>query len=77
MEAEFCVDALEEAMARHSKPEILNSDQGSQFTSIVFTQTLKTVGVRISIYGKGRWLDNVSVGRLMPTSLSGYRGAAP
>ena len=58
MEAGFCVDALEEAKARHGKPEIFNSDQGSQFTSTVFTQALKTAGVRISMDGKGRWLDN-------------------
>ena len=64
MEAEFCVDALEEAMDRYGKPEIFNSDQGSQFTSTVFTQTLKTAGVRISMDGKGRWLDNVFVERL-------------
>ena len=64
MEAEFCVDALEEALDRHGKPEIFNSDQGSQFTSTVFNQTLKTAGVRISMDGKGRWLDNVFVERL-------------
>jgi putative transposase len=64
MEAEFCVDALEEAMARYGKPEIFNSDQESQFTSIAFTQTLKTAGIRISMDGKGRWLDNVFVERL-------------
>ena len=64
MEAEFCIDALEEAMDRHGKPEIFNSDQGSQFTSTAFTQALKTAGVRISMDGKGRWLDNVFVERL-------------
>ncbi len=64
MEAEFCVDALEEAMDRHGKPEIFNSDQGSQFTSTAFNQTLKAAGVRISMDGKGRWLDNVFVERL-------------
>ena len=64
MEAEFCVDTLEEAMARYGKPEIFNSDQGSQFTSTIFTQTLKTAGVCISMDGKGRWLDNVFVERL-------------
>ncbi len=64
MEAAFCVGALEEAMDRHGKPEIFNSDQGSQFTSIAFTQTLKAAGVRISMDGKGRWLDNVFVERL-------------
>jgi len=64
MEAEFYVDALEEVLDRYGKPEIFNSDQGSQFTSTVFTQTLKVVGVRISMDGKGRWLDNVFVERL-------------
>ena len=64
MEAGFCVDALEEAKARHGKPEIFNSDQGSQFTSTVFTQALKTAGVRISMDGKGRFLDNIFVERL-------------
>jgi len=64
MEAEFCVDALEEVMDRHGKPDIFNSDQGSQFTSIAFTQTLKAAGIRISMDGKGRWLDNVFVERL-------------
>ena len=64
MEAEFSVDALEEALDRHGKPEIFNSDQGSQFTSTVFTQTLKTAGIRISMDGEGRWLDNVFVERL-------------
>ena len=53
MDSEFCVDALEEALDRYGKPETFNSDQGSQFTSTVFTQTLKTAGVRISMDGKG------------------------
>ena len=64
MEAAFCVDALEEAMERYGKPEIFNSDQGSQFTSFDFTQKLKDAGIRISMDGKGRWLDNVFVERL-------------
>ena len=64
MEAEFCVDTLEEALDRYGRPEIFNSDQGSQFTSTAFTQTLKAAGVRISMDGKGRWLDNVFVERL-------------
>lgn len=54
MKAEFCVDALEGALACYGKPEIFNSDQDSQFTSTVFTQTLKTASVRISMDGKGR-----------------------
>lgn len=63
MEAGFCIEALEEALARHGKPEMFNSDQGSQFTAIAFTQSLKAAGVRISMDGKGRWLDNVFVER--------------
>jgi putative transposase len=64
MEAAFCVDSLEEAMERYGKPEIFNSDQGAQFTSFDFTQKLKDAGIRISMDGKGRWLDNVFVERL-------------
>jgi putative transposase len=64
MEPGFCVDALEEALTRHGKPEIFNSDQGSQFTSLAFTQILEDAGVRISMDGKGRWMDNVMIERL-------------
>jgi len=64
MEAAFCVDALEEAIDRYGKPDIFNTDQGSQFTSWDFTQKLKRAGIRISMDGKGRWLDNVFVERL-------------
>lgn len=64
MEAAFCVDTLEEAMERYGKPDIFNADQGSQFTSFDFTQKLKRVGIRISMDGKGRWLDNVFGERL-------------
>ena len=64
MEADFCVAALEEALARYGKPEIFNTDQGSQFTSDAFTDVLKDVGVRISMDGKGRWMDNVMIERL-------------
>ncbi len=64
MEADFCVEALEEALARHGKPEIFNSDQGSQFTSLAFTQVLKDAGVKISMDGRGRWMDNVVIERL-------------
>ena len=64
MEADFCVEALEEALARHGKPEIFNTDQGSQFTSEAFTGTLKDHGVAISMDGKGSWRDNVLVERL-------------
>jgi putative transposase len=62
--ADFCVDALEEALARYSPPEIFNTDQGSQFTSDGFTGTLKQHGVMISMDGKGRCMDNIFVERL-------------
>ena len=64
MEAAFCVDALEEALARHGKPEIFKSDQGSPFTSFDLTPKLKAAGIRISMDGKGRWPDNAFVERL-------------
>jgi putative transposase len=67
MEAAFCVEALEEALARHGKPEIFNSDQGSQFTSHEFTKVLIDAGVAISMDGKGSWRDNVFVERLWRT----------
>ena len=60
MDVSFCTDALDEALDRHGPPEIFNTDQGSQFTSWAFTQTLKTAGVRISMDGRGRFLDNVA-----------------
>ena len=53
MEADFCVEALEEALTRHGKPEIFNTDQGSQFTSLAFTQVLKDADVKISMDGRG------------------------
>ena len=64
MEADFCIEALEEALARHGKPDIFNSDQGSQFTSIDFTGVLLKHGVAISMDGRGAWRDNVFVERL-------------
>jgi len=64
MDAEFCVAALEEALARFARPEIFNSDQGSQFTSPRFTEVLTEAGVRISMDGRGRWMDNVFIERL-------------
>jgi putative transposase len=64
MDADFCVAALEEALARYGKPEIFNTDQGSQFTSDTFTDALKTADIRISMDGKGRWMDNVMIERL-------------
>jgi putative transposase len=64
MEAEFCIDALEEALAHHGKPEIFNTDQGSQFTSTAFTDVLLKASIAISMDGKGSWRDNVFVERL-------------
>jgi putative transposase len=67
MTADFCVEALEEALARFGPPEIFNTDQGSQFTSQAFTGTLKTAGVAISMDGKGRWQAFVFIERLWRT----------
>ena len=64
MDTAFCVEAVEEALERHGAPEIFNTDQGSQFTSEVFTGLLKANGIRISMDGKGSWRDNVFVERL-------------
>jgi putative transposase len=64
MDAEFCVAALEEALARFGRPDIFNTDQGSQFTSPRFTGVLHAAGVRISMDGRGRWMDNVFIERL-------------
>ena len=65
--ADFCVDALEEALARYGKPEIFNTDQGSQFTSLAFTSVLRDNDIRISMDGKGCWRDNIFVERLWKT----------
>jgi putative transposase len=62
--ADFCVEALNEALARYGTPEIFNSDQGAQFTAQPFTQMLDAKGIRISMDGRGRWVDNVFVERL-------------
>jgi putative transposase len=64
MDSSFCVSALEEALARFGKPDIFNTDQGSQFTSTAFTGTLTAAGIRISMDGRGRWMDNVFIERL-------------
>jgi putative transposase len=64
LDAAFCVEALEEALARYGQPEIFNTDQGSQFTSDAFTATLKRHEIAISMDGKGRCMDNVFVERL-------------
>ena len=57
MDAHFCLEAVEEAMERHGKPEIMNTDQGSQFTSMAFTGLLKDHDIQISMDGKGAWRD--------------------
>ena len=64
MDVEFCLEALEEAMTRHGRPEIFNTDQGSQFTSPRFTGLLTKAGIRVSMDGRGRWIDNVFIERL-------------
>jgi putative transposase len=67
MDTEFCVNCLEEALRRYGKPEIFNSDQGSQFTSDAFTGVLKREGIAISMDGRGRVFDNIFVERLWRT----------
>jgi putative transposase len=64
MEAAFCVETLEEALAKHGKPDIFNTDQGSQFPGSAFTGVLKAHDIKISMDGKGAWRDNVFVERL-------------
>jgi putative transposase len=64
MTPDFCVEALQEALEKYGKPEIFNTDQGSQFTSGEWIDTLKAAGVQISMDGKGRWIDNVFIERL-------------
>ncbi len=64
MDVAFCVEALQEALARFGRPEIFNTDQGSQFTSADFTDVLRGARVRISMDGRGRWMDNVFIERL-------------
>ena len=64
LEATFCVEALEEALEKYGKPEIFNTDQGSQFTGFEFTNVLKDAPIKISMDGRGRWMDNVFIERL-------------
>jgi putative transposase len=64
MDVEFCLEALNEALARFGRPGIFNTDQGSQFTSPRFTELLAAALVRISMDGRGRWMDNVFIERL-------------
>ena len=67
LEADFCVEALNEAIHKFGPPEIMNTDQGSQFTSFAWTDRLRRMVVRISMDGKGRFLDNTFVERLWRT----------
>lgn len=67
LEVDFCIEAVEEALARYGKPDIFNTDQGSQFTSIDFIKMLKDSDIAISMDGKGAWRDNVFVERLWRT----------
>ena len=64
LDASFCTDTLDEALTRHSAPEIFNTDQGSQFTSFAFTGRLQAAGIRISMDGRGRCMDNIFIERL-------------
>jgi putative transposase len=64
MDTRFCIDALDEALARYGAPRIFNTDQGSQFTSEAFTRRLIAAGVAISMDGRGRFLDNIFIERL-------------
>jgi putative transposase len=64
MDTAFCLAALDEALARFGKPDIFNTDQGAQFTSAEFTGRLTAAGIRISMDGRGRWMDNVFIERL-------------
>jgi putative transposase len=73
--AEFCVEALEEALAQYGQPEIFNTDQGCQFTSTEFTGLLEHCGITISMDGKGRCMDNIFVER--PVAQPQIRGRLP
>jgi len=64
MDARFCIEALNDALAKHGKPEIFNTDQGSQFTSLEFTDTLREADIKISMDGRGRCMDNIFIERL-------------
>ena len=63
MDVDFCISAPGEALRRYGRPEIFNTDQGSQFTSTAFTGLLKAKGIKISMDGRGRWKDNVFIER--------------
>ena len=63
MDVEFRIEALEDALRRHGRPEIFNTAQGSQFTSPRFTQVLLDATVKVSMDGRGRWMDNIMIER--------------
>ena len=67
LDTSFCIEALEEALMKYGKPDIFNTDQGSQFTSDNFIQVLKDHNIRISMDGQGRWMDNIFIERLWKT----------
>jgi putative transposase len=67
LSSDFCVLALQEALGKYGTPEIFNTDQGAQFTSEAWLEPLRELGVRISMDGKGRWMDNVFIERLWRT----------
>jgi len=64
MDADFCIEALKEALAKHGTPEIFNTDQGSQFTTSDWIDVLRDAKIKISMDGKGRWIDNRTIERL-------------
>lgn len=64
LDVSFCLDGLDKALAKYGRPEIFNTDQGSQYTSADFTDKLKASNIKISIDGKGCWVDNVFIERL-------------
>ena len=64
LDTSFCIDAVEEAIALYGTPQLFNTEQGSQFTSDDFTDMLKERGIKISMDGRGRWMDNVFIERL-------------
>ena len=72
MDTEFCLEALTEALAQHGTPEIFNTDQGSQFTSTTFTAALGDAGIRCSMDGRGRCLDNAFIERLWHELADGF-----
>src|SRR5258705_10969898 len=75
MDTSFCLAALDDALARYGRPEIFNTDQGSQFTSAAFTGALAGAGIKISMDGRGRWMDNVFIERTMASTVAPGSGS--